>query len=360
MPILKSSSSYLRGLARKRPPNFAPPLDRMSRLLEEGSYGCAFTPALPCKQMKKRQGRTVGKVMKAKYADLELEVAPIVEGIPGWKRYFIIQEEGDCTVKNFAEIRKTYERNCKVIQSAADVNLIQLISPYGGRTLFDTPIDPSFDFMENLRHVLEGVALLQAQGICHYDIKDNNILVDSAGTLRLIDFGQSFLGDQITDADIKRHQYDFDPTYWPQTPEMSVQNAIHNQHPLSQAIPQTIDKKSTFKLMENVLGVSKMRAENDLRNFWNQQEEYQNGSWTAFYKVYWRTWDSWSIGAVFLRILQKCFLQKTFVEGVWKQHGILLRHVLKGLLEADPRKRLLPAGALTLLRAGTAGNPPSA
>jgi hypothetical protein len=141
---------------------------------------------------------------------------------------------------------------------------------------------------------------------------------------------------------------------------MSVQNAIHNKHPLSQAIPQTIDKKSTFKLMENVLGVSKMRAENDLRNFWNQQEEYQNGSWTAFYKVYWRTWDSWSIGAVFLRILQKCFLQKTFVEGVWKQHGILLRHVLKGLLEADPRKRLLPAGALTLLRAGTAGNPPSA
>ena len=307
--------------------------------------------------------------MKAKYADLELEVAPIVEGITGWKRYFIIQEEGVCTVKNFAEIRKTYERNCKVIQSSADVNLIQLISPYGGRTLFDTPIDASFDFMENLKHVLEGINLLQAQGICHYDIKDNNILVDSAGTLRLIDFGQSFLGDLVTDADIKRHQYDFDPTYWPQSPEMSIQNAIHNNHPLSKAIPQTIEKKSTFKLMENVLGVSKVRAENDLRNFWNQQEEYKGtdgtdgtdeGSWTAFYKVYWRTWDSWSIGAVFLRILQKCFLQKTFVEGVWKQHGILLRHVLKGLLEADPRKRLLPAGALTLLRAGTAGNPPSA
>jgi serine/threonine protein kinase len=327
----------------------------MSSLLEEGSYGCAFTPALPCKQNKKRQGRTVGKVMKAKYADLELEVVPLIEAIPGWKRYFILQDEANCSVKNFAEIRKTYERNCKVIHDAADINLIQLISPYGGRTLFDTPIDTSFDFLENLKHVLEGVTLMQAQGICHYDIKDNNILVDSAGTLRLIDFGQSFLGDQVTDADIKRHQYDFDPSYWPQSPEMSIQNAIHNKRQLSIAIPETIQRKSTFKLMENILGVSKLHAEDELRNFWNGQEEYVNGSWVPFYKVYWRTWDAWSVGAVFLRILQKCFLQKTFVEGVWKQYGILIRHVLKGLLETDPRKRLLPAGALALLR----GSPPA-
>lgn len=322
----------------------------MSRLLDEGSYGCAFTPALPCAKGKKKTGRTVGKVIKAKYAELELEVAPLIEAIPGWKRYFIIQEEDNCSVKNFAEIRKTYERNCKVIQDAADINLVQLISPYGGRTLFDTAIDASFDFLGAFTHVLEGVGLLIGQGICHWDIKDNNILVDSAGTLRFIDFGQSFLGDMVTDADIRRHQYDFDPSYWPQPPEMSVQNAIHNKKPISIGIAITIQKKSTFRLMESMLGVPRAKAEEDLRQFWSQQEEYTGESWVPFFKAYWRTWDGWAVGAVFLRILQKCFLQKSFVEGVWKKHGIVIRHVLKGLLEADPRKRLLPAGALRLLR----------
>lgn len=330
----------------------------MSHLLEEGSYGCAFTPALPCKGSKKRQGRTVGKVMQAKYADLELEVVPLVEAIPGWKRYFIIQEEDQCASKNFAEIRKTYERNCKVLSDSADINLVQLISPYGGRTLFDTPIDASFDFVDALEHVLEGVSLLTAQGICHFDIKDNNILVDAAGTLRLIDFGQSFLGDETTEAVVKRHQYDFDPKYWPQSPEMSVQNAIHNHRHLRQAIPLTIQQKSTFKLMENILGVPAIHAETELRRFWVEQSEYKGDSiWSPFFKAYWRTWDSWSVGAVFLRILQKCFLQKSFVEGTWKQHGITIRHVLKGLLEADPRERLLPAGALALLRGRAAGEP---
>ena len=321
----------------------------MSRLLEEGTYGCAFTPALPCKQGKRRQSRTVGKIMKAKYADIELDMPTIIEGIPGWKRYFILQEKENCTVKNFSEIRKTYERNCKVIQDTADSNLIQLISPYGGRTLYDTPIDSSFDFIENLKHVLEGVRLLNNQGICHYDIKDNNILVDAAGTFRLIDFGQSFLGDQITDSKIKGHQYEFDPNYWPQSPEMSIQNAIMDEKPLSVSIPLTIEKRPTFTLMQNILGVSKAHAETELRKFWFEQEEYRGESWVPFYKAYWRTWDAWSIGAIFLRILQKCFLQKTFVEGVWKKHGIFIRHTLKGLLEVDPRKRLLPAQALDLL-----------
>lgn len=333
---------------------------KTSNLLEEGSYGCAFTPALPCKKAKTgRRVRTVGKVMQAKYADLELEVAPLVEAIPGWKRYFIVQEQENCSTKNFAEIRKTYEKNCKIIQNSADINLIQLISPYGGRTLFDMPINESFDFLGSFMHVLEGVHLLNTQGICHFDIKDNNILVDSAGTLRLIDFGQSFLGDQVTDAIVKRHQYDFDPSYWPQSPEMSIQNAIHNGRPLSLAIPQTIEKKVTFKLMESILGVSRSHAEAELRNFWSQQDEYHGTGgtsatgWVPFFKAYWRTWDAWSIGAVFLRILQKCFLQKSFVEGVWKQHSIVLRHVLKGLLETDPRKRLLAGQALEMLRGAT-------
>lgn len=322
---------------------------RKSSLIEEGSYGCAFTPALPCKHGVKKEGRTVGKVMQAKYAEVELKVVPIVQSIPGWKRYFILQEEDTCSIRNFAEIRKTYEKNCKIIEQSSDIHLIQLLSPYGGQTLFDTPIDASFDFIESFRHVLEGIEALNAQGVCHWDIKDNNILVDSAGTLRLIDFGQSFLGDSITEAGIQRHQYTFEPEYWPHPPEISVQNGIQNHLPLDLILRKTVQQKSTFRLIQSILGIPMTQCEDELRRFWREQEEFDGRSWIPFFKTYWRTWDAWAVGAVFIRILQKCFLQKSFVEGVWKHHASTIRHVLKGLLEPDPRKRLFPAGAVDML-----------
>ena len=323
----------------------------MSRLLEEGSYGCAFSPALPCKKTKAAKGqKTVGKVIQAKYADLELQVAPLVQTIPGWKRYFIVQEEDSCAPTNFASFRKLYEKNCKTLSKSADANLVQLLSPYGGRTLYSLPITESFSFVGSLRHVLEGCELLGRQGICHFDLKDNNILVDAVGTLRLIDFGQSFIGDHVTDKVVTRHQYDFLPEYSPLPPELSIQNAIFNKLPIEKGIKEVIAKNRVFSAMQAILAVPLAHSEDELRQFWREQEEYKGGSWVLFFRTYWRVWDSWSVGVIFLRILQKCFLHTAFVEGVWKQHGPLLRQVLKGLLEADPRKRLLPGQAVDLLK----------
>ena len=52
--------------------------------------------------------------------------------------------------------------------------------------------------------MFQAVALLNKQGICHYDLHKNNILVDYKGRFRIIDFGAAFLGDEVEEKPKKK------------------------------------------------------------------------------------------------------------------------------------------------------------
>jgi hypothetical protein len=65
--------------------------------------------------------------------------------------------------------------------------------------------------------------------------------------------------------------------------------------------------------------------------------------------MYWRSWDSWAVGVMFLNLLEKSFLNYTFVNTVWKNNSNKIRTVLKGLLHSNPIKRLTAEEALDLL-----------
>jgi len=318
----------------------------MSELLEEGSYGCAFTPQIPCKksEFRKSSKKLVGKVISKEHALIELSMATLVKAIPGWQRYYIVQEEDECSTKNFAKAREEYT-NCKMLGKTENKNLTQLISVFGGTTFLRSMIGPTFDYLGTFRHMLEGISKLEEQGICHYDLKENNILVDSKGTLRIIDFGSAFVGDQVNTSNLWLHQYNFAPEYAPQPPELSLQNAIHDGLPIHESIHDIITRKKVFQLIENILGVSVEKSEDELRNFWHDEDE----NWPLFFKKYWRTWDSWAIGVIFLKLLQKMFLHEYFVKQVWVPYAIVIRNVLKGMLQCNPKNRLTASEALKTL-----------
>jgi serine/threonine protein kinase len=319
-----------------------------SRLIQEGSYGCAFTPPLPCKKSRaSSKERQVGKVIKKKNAKIELKISTLIESIPGWQRYFIIQEEDNCSIKNFEELRVDYANQCKTMRKAKDSSLLQLLSPYGGTSLYDLAITNSFDYVGTLRHMLEGIVKLQTQGICHYDLHEANILVDMRGTLRMIDFGAAFVGEEVSESTIWRHIYNFQPDYPPQPPELSVQNGLHQGLSYGFSVQQTIQQKKVFQQLERLLGVPQAGQVRALHAFW--MEEWKGDNWVSFFHTYWRTWDAWAIGVMYLRLLEKCFLLPKFIEGQWMTYGRAIKTVLKGLLDVNPTKRMSAETALKIL-----------
>jgi serine/threonine protein kinase len=326
-----------------------------SQFLKEGSYGCTFTPPLPCKSStkSKKKERLVGKIIKQKNAAIELSLAGLVKSIPGWDRYFVVQEEDECRSKNFELLRGYYESKCKIFKKESDSSLVQLLSPYAGRTVFEYTPTETFDFLGSLEHVLEGVAKLGQQGICHFDLSTANILIDFKGTMKIIDFGIAFLGDEVTEDVVRRHTHgSFSPDYMPQPPELAIQTALHHNISFSEALTQVAKKKKEFVKAQNLLGISLVHQLEELGEFWKEQEEWKGGSWVPFFHKYWRTWDSWAVGTVFLSLLEKCFLLEKFVGGQWKEDGALIRTVLKGLLHSSPTKRMTAEEALKIIKMG--------
>jgi len=290
----------------------------------------------------------VGKIIKTKNSKVELSMSTLVKAIPGWTRYYVLQENDDCDSKNFDAHREVYGRLCKVYGSAEDSQLSQLISPYAGSTVRSMSLTPSFDFIGSLRHVLEGVSELNAQGICHYDLHDGNILVDFRGTFRIIDFGAAFLGDEVDDAVVKKHTYVFSPDFQPEPPELSIQHGLSGGLQLTNALEQTMARKREFALAHRLIGLSSVAQRRELIEFWLHEDTWDGASWTPFYRKYWRKWDSWAVGVLFLHILSKCFLMPRFFE-VWPMEGVRIKTVLKGLLRSNPNDRMTASEALKAL-----------
>jgi serine/threonine protein kinase len=313
-----------------------------SKLIQEGSYGCAFNPPIPCKKSKqKRKKSIVGKVMKKSDAQVELQISALIEGISGYKRFFIVQEKDECSSKNFSAHRHEYESVCEVYDKSPSKDLLQLFSSFGGRSLEKTQITSQFDFIGTFRHVLEGVSLLHKQGICHCDIHEGNILIDSRGTPRLIDFGAAFVGHAATEETIHKHSFPFTPSFDPQPPEMAVMNAIKDNIPIYTAIQKVIEYKSVLTKASNILGLSILQQERNLQNFWRVEDRsYTGDSFVPFFKTYWKAFDSFSLGVLMLKILLKCFFLPSFIESTWRKSAIPITKVIHGLLKTNPLHRM--------------------
>ena len=324
---------------------------KKSTFLQEGSYGCVFTPPLPCKKAKEKSLKTVGKIMKKKNAAPEMTISNRIREIEGFDRYFIVQEVENCDKKNFERLRESYENSCEVIKKQKDNTLVQLVSPYGGITLFSYPITPKFDYIGVFRHVLEGLVLLQKKGICHYDLHESNIVLDYKSTARLIDFGSAFNGVEIREDQLWRHQYNFEPDYPPQPPELGVQNAIYDKIPLQAGIYEVIEQKEIIKLKERILGVSRRNQYEELYNFWAEEDKAWDGKeWHPFFRAYWKKIDAWSVGVIFLKLLPRLFFFREFEQKVWSRNGEQIKRILRGLLHMSPIHRYTPEIALKIIQ----------
>jgi serine/threonine protein kinase len=181
--------------------------------IASGGFGCVFSPALKCKN-KKRKTNFISKLMTKKYALEEYKeiknVNKKLNSIPNYENYFLIYDFNLCEpdklsnsdLKNFGKKCTALPKN-DITQKNINENLNKIFAlnmPYGGLPIDDylyknITYPQIIDLNDSLIELLNrGILPMNQKHIYHGDIKDSNILVDSKkeqSTLntRLIDWG---------------------------------------------------------------------------------------------------------------------------------------------------------------------------
>ena len=238
---------------------------------------------------------------------------------------------------------------CEPLKKYGLKDMMQFEVEYGGKTLRTRLAEakpfPFFDFM---RQMLELGSFMVLHGCIHNDIHSNNIVLGP--NPRLIDFGRSYMYNSIDKELVTELTgVEYNPSLGQISPEITMHHGIDHRLTVKHVIDDIVKEKSGLANAEKVLGISRTRQAAALRDFWENSKSVQARDWVTFYNLYWPKVDSWSIGANLLSALKKLLLTKGFVESrEWIQKQGIIKEVLRGLMQADPRARLDCVNALAI------------
>jgi len=168
----------------------------MTKLIDEGAYGCVFYPSIPCKG--KSHPKIISKVQTDdENSKRELFLGGLIENIPNHQFYFVPVNK-KCNL-NISTASFKDKKDCTLFKTYKDSKFVNQIMPYipGGsmRDFVNTNKHPKLVIrilLDGFPHLLKGLDILHNNSICHFDIKLDNILVDEVRNLPiLIDFGLS-------------------------------------------------------------------------------------------------------------------------------------------------------------------------
>jgi hypothetical protein len=142
----------------------------------------------------------------------------------------------------------------------------------------------------------------------------------------------------------------YNPQMLAEVPEMTIVSGITSgSGTLEELVEMTVEEKDIFGVAEKVLGLSKASQKAELLQFLQSSHAIKNKDWPTLWKLYWPTFDSWSIGMCLTYMLRRLLFQKDFLtSSEWKRRGSVILFILRGMLQANPRKRLDAVEALKL------------
>lgn len=310
------------------------------KLIDEGLYGCIFSPPLICKDKPKQITKpsdklTYSKLIMAKYAEREFGVGKLISQLPLWRNYFVVSESICSPAVN--QIDKDMDK-CGVIDKHKLSQFKILKMPFGGQPLTGYRFNlKTFDFIAFTKHIIEAGALLNLFGVVHRDIHHGNILVDNHGVPRIIDFNLSIFIEQNVTSCMLKHQYNYITAQEP--PDSTLVNAIYYGYNSDTVINSIIYKKPIIKKIINILGISQNDMLTSLEMYYNKSKYMQEGNDVEWFKNYWRTIDSWAIGVNLLDLISKLLLWSEFSD-ILRQFKSKLFPILKGLCAVTPMDRI--------------------
>lgn len=170
-------------------------------LINQGSYGCIFSPAFNCKgkPIQNKQKQYITKVQKrATTSERETKLGKVIKKISDYEDYFApILSKCEVSLARMdndkinrcdfiEEGEKSYETNKirYVGKNTLATHILNVVEATPKR-LFDILLDTHI-------HLLTGFKKLLSAGIVHLDVKENNVMIDdNTKTPIIIDFGLS-------------------------------------------------------------------------------------------------------------------------------------------------------------------------
>jgi hypothetical protein len=178
----------------------------------KGRYGCVFSPSLSCQDNRRIDRETISKLISRENEKNEMRNLEKIRSIDPAEE-FSINNVKTCVP---ASKQKQIFDECHI--SRADVaqkpeKFLLLLQKYGGISIKrwlnikNAPKPSIINIVGNMYNLLRGINVLRVNGLVHYDIRTTNIVIDSMGVMRLIDFGKSRMTTEITPLTINSKPY---------------------------------------------------------------------------------------------------------------------------------------------------------
>lgn len=364
----------------------------ISRVINQGGFGCIFYPSLPCKKETKRNSNTssssseyVSKLVKKNFSsENEIRIGKIIQRIPFYSLYYVpvIQscaaslakvserEIKKCSIisgKSSSTETATTATNANIIESKVDSNKFillkmkyvenvkftkYLLSSTNKKHILNTLFDTYSYFLFSLEQLMKN-------GIVHYDFKwDNAVINLKTGLPVILDFGISIpikilldqeqqqkqkQQDEASDADDTYRIYrDYFYIYFPEYSLWSIEihliNYILNKHSritaesLKQTIDTYVDSNGAFTILSPAfIEKYKKLCYSTLERFIDQSRKYVISECLK----YWKTWDNYALSISYLQVI-KFISTSGFTSN---QFLISFSEILMDNIHPDPARR---------------------
>ena len=291
----------------------------MSILLSEGAYGCVYYPGIQCSGKSSNDKDSVSKLQINNFnAQNEIKIGKMVSEIENYDRYFIPITSG-CAL-DLSLLDKSLKKECNVIKKTTKTNFIVMnmkfieniaetavLSAANSLWLKKKKISQMFDMFGELTY---SVHQLLRHNIVHFDLKQQNIVVDDKSERTfIIDFGISLPMKEVR-KNMKNYFYSFTPSYYIWPLEVHVLNYLSNIKKTALVEDDAILIATQYSSAAFIDFFSPIFAERFKIACLTQVKKYVGiPPETLVSKLlkYHTTWDNYAISIMFIEMLNKSF-----------------------------------------------------
>jgi len=120
-------------------------------------------------------------------------------------------------------------------------------------------------------------------------------------------------------------------------PDATIVTAVAQGHDGIQVIESILRRKPILKNIQTLLGTSEQTMKTSLNRFYQQSKSMKEGDSVAWFKTYWRTYDSWGIGVNIVVLLIKLSIWPKFSMDSFKTS---LFPILRKMCAVSPLERI--------------------